>query len=201
VQRLPEPLKVLVEQLSRLPGLGPKSALRLAMTLLKWPENNTRSLGKAIHDLRDNLHLCSRCGSLTDTDPCTICTDGSRSRETLCLVSEWDSLLAMEDGGFYRGQYMILGGLIAPLDNVTPEHLELNRLQHRLAEGEINELIFALGTTMEAENTATYVKQLVASRFPHIRVTRLAQGIPLGSEVKFVDKETLRQSLNYRQEL
>lgn len=201
MQRLPEPLKVLVEQLSRLPGLGPKSALRLAMTLLKWPENNTRSLGKAIHDLRDKLHLCSSCGSLTDTDPCGICTDTTRVRDTLCLVSEWDSLLAMEDGGFFRGQYMILGGLIAPLDNVTPEQLELNRLQRRLAEGEITEIIFALGTTMEAENTAAYVKQLVASRFPNIRVTRLAQGIPLGSEVKFVDKETLRQSLNYRQEL
>lgn len=201
MQRLPEPLKVLVEQLSRLPGLGPKSALRLAMTLLKWPENNTRSLGKAIHDLRDKLHLCSSCGSLTDTDPCGICTDTTRVRDTLCLVSEWDSLLAMEDGGFFRGQYMILGGLIAPLDNVTPEQLELNRLQRRLAEGEITEIIFALGTTMEAENTAAYVKQLIASRFPNIRVTRLAQGIPLGSEVKFVDKETLRQSLNYRQEL
>jgi len=201
VQRLPEPLKLLVEQLSRLPGLGPKSALRLAMTLLKWPENNTRSLGKAVYELRDKLHLCSLCGSLTDVDPCAICTDTGRSRDTLCLVSEWDSLLALEDGGFYKGQYMILGGLIAPLDNVTPEQLELNRLQRRLAEGEITELIFALGTTMEAENTAAYVKQLVAARFPHIRVTRLAQGIPLGSEVKFVDKETLRQSLNYRQDV
>ncbi len=201
MQRLPEPLKLLVEQLSRLPGLGPKSALRLAMTLLKWPENNTRSLGRAIHDLRDNLHLCARCGALTDTDPCALCTDTERERHTLCLVSEWDSLLALEEGAFYRGQYMILGGLIAPLDNITPEHLELNRLQLRLGEGEVSELIFALGTTMEAENTAAYIKHLVAAQFPHIRITRLAQGIPLGADVKFVDKETLRQSLTYRQNL
>lgn len=201
MQRLPEPLKLLVDQLSRLPGLGPKSALRLAMTLLKWPEQQTRDLGLGIHNLRDALHLCSRCGALTDTDPCTICADPSRNEETLCLVSEWDSMLAIEDGGFYTGYYLILGGLLAPLENVSPEHLEISRLQQRLAQGQVKELIFALGTTLEAENTASYIKQLVGREFPHVRITRLAQGIPLGADVKFVDKETLRQSLDYRQEL
>ncbi len=161
MQRLPEPLKALVEQLSRLPGLGPKSALRLAMTLLKWPASETRRLGRAVHDLRDNLHLCGRCGALTDVDPCGICTDPARSGETLCLVSEWDSLLTLEEGGFYKGHYLILGGLLVPLDNLHADSLEL----------------------------------------PQVRVTRLAQGIPLGSEVKFMDRETLRQSMQYRQDL
>ena len=201
MQRLPEPLKELVEQLSRLPGLGPKSALRLAMTLLQWPQHNTRNLGKAIYDLRDKLHLCQRCGALTDIDPCTTCMDASRSRDTLCLVAEWDAMLAMEEGGFYRGQYMILGGLIAPLENVSAEHLELEKLRSRLSEGEIREIIFALGTTLEAENTASYIKTLLEKEFPGIAVSRLAQGIPLGADVKFVDKETLRQSLTYRQQL
>lgn len=199
--RIPEPLKALVEQLARLPGLGPKSAMRMAMTLLKWPQSETKRLGRAVHDLRDNLHLCSRCGGLTATDPCSICADTRRSTDVLCLVAEWDSMLTLDDGGFFQGQYLILGGLLAPLDNINTDALDLDRLTARLAEGEVKELILALGATIEAENTASYIRNLVARRFAHVRVTRLAQGIPLGSEVKFMDKETLRQSMHYRQEL
>lgn len=199
--RLPQPLADVVGQVANLPGLGPKSALRIAMTFLKWPEAQTRGLGKAIHDLRDSLHLCSRCGALTDTDPCPICADPGRSAETLCLVSDWDSMLTLEDGAFYRGRYLILGGLLAPLDNVTPETLELDRLDERLAQGVVNELILALGTRLEAETTASFIRNRVNAKFPHITVTRLAQGIPLGAEVRFMDRETLRQSLAYRQKL
>ena len=122
--RIPEPLKALVEQLARLPGLGPKSAMRAAMTLLKWPEAETRRLGRGIHDLRDNLHLCSRCGGLSSTDPCPVCADAGRARDTLCLVTEWDSMLTLDEGGFYRGQYMILGGLLAPLERMDSESLD-----------------------------------------------------------------------------
>ncbi len=201
MQRLPEPLQAVVDQLARLPGLGPKSALRAAMVFLKWPEAETRRLGRAIHDLRDNLHLCARCGAIADTDPCAVCANPARTDETLCLVADWDSMLTMEAGGFYNGRFMILGGLLAPLDNVNPDTLELDRLEKRLAEGEVRELILALGTRVEAENTASFIRGRVQARFPHIRVTRLAQGIPLGQEVQFVDKETLRQALRYRQDL
>ena len=201
MQRIPEPLKNLVDQLARLPGLGPKSAMRAAMTLLKWPEAEVRRLGKGVYDLRDDLHRCSRCGGLADSDPCPICCDAERDRTQLCLVAEWDSMLTMEEGNFYKGQYMILGGLLAPLDHSPAEMLEMDRLRSRLAEGEIEELILALGATAEAEATASYVKDQVSARFPHIRVTRLAQGIPLGAEVKYMDRETLRQSLRYRQSL
>ena len=200
-KRIPEPLKALVEQLARLPGLGPKSAMRAAMVLLKWPEAETRRLGRGIHDLRDNLHLCSRCGGLSSTDPCPVCADAERARDTLCLVTEWDSMLTIDEGGFYRGQYMILGGLLAPLDRVDSESLDTDRLVRRLEEGEITELILALGATLEAENTATFIRQMVSTRFPRVRISRLAQGIPLGAEVKYMDKETLRQSLQYRQDL
>ena len=188
--RIPEPLKALVEQLARLPGLGPKSAMRVAMTLLKWPEAETRRLGKGIHDLRDNLHLCSRCGGLSATDPCDICKDENRSRDTLCLVNEWDSMLTLDEGG-----------LLAPLANMDSDSLDLDRLISRLEEGEIHELILALGATIDAENTASFIRNLVRKRFPHIRVSRLAQGIPLGAEVKYMDRETLRQSLQYRQDI
>lgn len=201
MDRLPEPLKVLVAQLGRLPGLGPKSALRVAMTLLKWPEPETRRLGMGIAELRDSLHLCSRCGALTETDPCPVCSDPTRTTDMLCVVAEWDSMLTLEEGAFYRGRYFILGGLMAPLDNMNADVLELDRLDKRLAEGEISEVVLALGATLEAENTASLLRSRLGRTFPNIRVSRLAQGIPLGAEVKFMDRETLRQSLQFRQEL
>ena len=151
--RIPEPLKALVEQLARLPGLGPKSAMRVAMTLLKWPEAETRRLGKGIHDLRDNLRLCSRCGALTETDPCNVCSDKERDDSLLCVVAEWDSMLTLEEGAFYKGRYLILGGLLAPLDNLSAESLELDRLTKRLEEGQVREVVLALGATVEAETT------------------------------------------------
>lgn len=201
MQQLPEPLKAVVDQLSRLPGLGPKSALRCAMVLLKWPESETRRLGKSISELRDSLHLCSVCGSLTENDPCHICADVRRDQESLCVVADWDSLLTIESGGFYNGQYLILGGLLAPLENMHPETLAFGKLDERLGQGRIKEIIFALGATIEAESTASFIKNRVQKVFPSITLTRLAQGIPLGSEVKFMDKETLQQSLRYRQSL
>lgn len=200
-KRIPETLKAVVEQLARLPGLGPKSAMRVAMTLLKWPEAETRRLGKGIYDLRDALHLCSRCGALTEADPCPVCADPERDDSLLCVVSEWDSMLTLEEGGFFRGRYLILGGLLTPLDNLSSEHLELERLTDRIAEGQVREIILALGATVEAETTGTLIRGLIGRRFPDVRVTRLAQGIPLGAEVKFMDRETLRQSLQYRQEV
>ncbi|MDL2267948.1 recombination mediator RecR [Desulfovibrio sp. OttesenSCG-928-G15] len=201
MQKIPEPLKAVVDQLARLPGLGPKSALRCAMSFLKWPESETRRLGNAIYALRDNLHLCARCGALSDTDPCALCLDPTRSDDTLCIVADWDSMLTLEDGGFYQGRFLILGGLLAPLDNMNQESLDLDRLDRRLADQSIMEVILALGATVEAENTASFIRTRVQARYPHIRVSRLAQGIPLGAEVKFMDKETLRQSLKFRQDL
>jgi recombination protein RecR len=199
--RAPAPLKALVEQLGHLPGMGPKSALRVAMTLLKWPESETRRLGVAIGGLRDSLGLCSRCGGLTATDPCEICADSTRVRDILCLVTEWDSMLTLDEGGFYRGQFLVLGGLLEPLAQKNSESLEVDKLLSRLAEGEIKELVLALGATLEAENTASFIRRLVAGSFPRLKVSRLAQGLPLGAEVKYMDRETLRQSLQYRQEL
>ncbi len=201
MERLPEALQALVQQLGRLPGLGPKSALRLAMTLLKWPEAETRRLGRAIHDLRDALRLCGRCGALADKDPCAICADTGRDEHLLCVVNEWDSLLTMEEGAFFKGRYFILGGLLSPLDNMNSDSLEIDRLLARLGEGAISEVVLALGATVEAENTAVFLRNIISKRFAHIQISRLAQGIPLGSEVKFMDRETLRQSMQYRQAL
>lgn len=198
---LPEPLNGLVEQLSQLPGLGPKSALRIAMKLLQWPESETRRLGESISSLRDTLGLCSRCGALSPVDPCPICADPARNEGCLCVVPEWDSLLTLESGGFYKGQYFVLGGLLGTQQKKDAHELETEKLLARLGEGEIEEVVLALGATMEGENTATYIRQLIGRRFPGVEVTRLAQGMPLGSEVKYMDRETLRQSMEHRQKI
>lgn len=196
---LPDPLKALVEQFGRLPGVGPKSALRMAMTLLQWPESETRRLGHAIAELRDALGLCSRCGAISATDPCPLCSDSSRDGDVLCLVPEWDGLLALESGGFYHGQYLVLGGLLSASQD--SRNIGLDRLRARLAEGKIGEVILALGSTLEAENTASLIRELIGRDFPGIAVTRLAQGLPLGAEVKYMDRETLRESMRHRQKL
>ncbi len=199
--RLPLPLKDVVERLAGLPGLGPKSALRAALAILKWPDDRARGLGQAIFDLRDRLHVCGRCASLAESDPCPICADPARTGDLLCVVSEWDSLLVLEEAGFYKGRYLVLGGLLAPLDGLTEAHLELGRLRARLREGESRVGGLARAGTLPAEATASFLKNLVEREFPGVVVSRLAQGIPLGAEVKYMDKETLRQSLAHRQRL
>ena len=201
MQKLPRSMQLLVDRLSDLPGIGPKSALRMAMTLLKWPEDKTRSLGQSISELREQLCICSQCAALADTDPCSICSDAMREQDKLCLVSEWDSLLVMEESGFFKGRYLVLGGLLSPLDGVRPESLELDKLRRNLQNGRTSEIILALGTTLEAETTGSYIKNMVERDYPHVRVTRLAQGIPLGSDLKFMDKETLKQSMRFRQNI
>ncbi len=201
MNNLPKPLREVVQRLAGLPGMGPKSALRAGLIMLKWPRERAEGLGQAIIDMRRSMCFCSRCRSLSDADPCPICSDPSRDVDRLCLVAEWDSLIAMEQAGIFTGLYLVLGGLIAPLDGVKPDSLEIGTLKHRLEEGGVQELILALGATMEAEATASYIKNMVEREFPDVAISRLAQGIPLGSEVKHVDKETLRQSMLYRQKL
>ncbi|MDD4731775.1 MAG: recombination mediator RecR [Desulfovibrio sp.] len=199
MQKLPAPLREVVDQFAGLPGIGPKSALRIALTLLKMPEERARAFGRSILDLRDNLCICRECGSLSESDPCELCADPERDGSQLCVVAEWDSLLVLEEMGQFRGRYMILGGLLDPLGGTDACNLEFERLKTRLERGEVKELILALGATLESESTCSYVKNLVEKGWPGVRVSRLAQGIPMGGEVKYMDKETLRQSLMHRQ--
>lgn len=201
MSKLPLPLQNLVDQLSRLPGIGPKSALRISMTMLKWPREKTRNLGQSILELREKLCVCSKCASLADNDPCDLCSDPARDEDKLCIVAEWDSLIVMEESGFFKGKYLVLGGLLSPLDGVETNSLEFDRLRELLGAGKIKELILALGTTLEAENTGSYIKNLVDREYPYLSLTRLAQGIPLGSDLKYMDKETLRQSMLHRQNI
>ena len=201
MRSLPAPLREVSERLARLPGLGRKSALRAALHLLAVDRSQADALGRAILEMREKLCFCARCNSLSECDPCCVCSDPQREDNELMVVPDLDSLLAVEEGGFYRGRYLVLGGLLAPLDDVAPEGLQFGLLSRRLAEGGVDELILALGATLEAEATASYIKNLAEERFPQVNVSRLAQGIPLGAEVKFMDRETLRQSLRHRQKI
>ncbi len=201
MERLPQSLKNVISQLSDLPGIGPKSALRMGMTLLKWPEDRVQNLGQSLIDLRSSLCLCSQCGGLSEQDPCAICSDPSRRDDILCAVADWDSMLTIDEVGIYRGKYFVLGGLLSPLEGVQSSQLDINRLKKRLEGGSIRELILALGTTRDSEATESYLVNILEKEFPYIHVTRLAQGIPIGSMLKYVDNETLKQSLAFRQEL
>lgn len=201
MEKLPRSLELVVQQFSNLPGIGPKSALRLALTLLKWPEPKVKALGEAIIDLKQSLHLCSFCGCLSDEDPCPLCQDPARDSGQLCVVANWDGLLAMEAMGLYKGKYYVLGALLDPLDGVTNRELDLERFKKRLSGTGIKELILALGTLRESEATESLLKDLVKEQFPGVKVTRLAQGIPVGSDLKYVDPETLKQSLYFRQDI
>jgi recombination protein RecR len=198
--KLPDALSAVVDQLARLPGLGPKSALRAAMTLLRWPEAETRRLGAAVYELRDRLHLCPQCGALTDVIPCALCADPARNRDMLCVTADWDSMLTIEAGGFYSGLYFILGCLPAAAGS-GDDGADLRRLDERVSRGEIREVVLALGATMEAEQAESLLCARLRRRCPDLRVSRLAQGINLAQEVRFVDRETLRQSFKYRQHL
>lgn len=201
MERLPRALEALVDQLNALPGVGRKSALRIGLTLLNWPEEKARGLGQAIYELRSSLCLCSRCRSLTESDPCPVCSDPGRDEQVLCVVADWDSLLAIDEAGFYRGKYFVLGGLLSPLDGIHSDQLAIDLLRKRLTQGEVREVVLALGTTREGEATESYVNNLVRREFQAIRISRLAQGIPVGSDLKYMDRETLKQSMTYRQNL
>lgn len=201
MRKLPQPLQVVVDRFASLPGVGPKSAMRMTMALLDWPVEDVRDFGRSVASLRDDLKVCSTCASLTDIDPCVICADPTRSGEQLCVVAEWDSLLVMEEAGLFRGKYLVLGGLLAPLDGMASDKLRFDLLRQRLGTGGVREVILALGSTLEAEATGSHLKNMIEKSFLGVRVTRLAQGIPLGAEIKYMDRETLKQSMQFRQDI
>lgn len=201
LENLPKPLKDVVDHFAGLPGLGPKSALKIALHLLEIPEHKVRSLGESIISLRENLQICDRCGGFADRSPCDICLDPTRDDTKLCVVSDWDGLMLFETAKIYKGRYLILGGLFSPLDGKNPENLRIDLLKKILSEGKVEEVILALGSTKDAEMTESFLKDLILKKYPHIQITRLAQGIPVGMELKYVDHETLKQSITYRQRL
>jgi recombination protein RecR len=192
----PEPIERLVKALRRLPGIGEKTATRLAYFLLAAPESLSGELGQAILRLRADVRLCEECFNLTARSPCEICRDESRNARLVCVVEEPADLASIESTGGFRGRYHVLGGTIAPLDGVGPESLRIDALLLRIERGGIDEVILATNPNPEGEATALYVAERVAPT--GVKVTRIGYGMPIGGDLEYVDPVTVRKSLENR---
>ncbi len=193
------PVARLIEEFHKLPGIGPKSAQRLAYHVLRAPVAEARALAEAILEARERVTLCSRCQHLTDVDPCRFCSDPQRDRSLICVVEEPLDVLAVERSGRFRGLYHVLHGVISPMDGVGPEDLKVGELLDRLRSGEVKEVIVATNPSLEGEATAMYLARLL--RPLGVRVTRLARGLPMGADIEYADDITIARALEGRQEL
>ncbi len=194
-----KPIDRLIEALTKLPGIGRKSASRLAFHVLRSSLSDAQELARAILDVKEKIHLCSVCFNLTDEDPCRICRDEERSRDLLCVVEGPNDLLAIESTGSFKGRYHVLHGTISPLDGIGPEDIKIKELLERLRGNEVAELILATNPTVEGGATALYLTELI--RPLGVKVTRIAYGIPMGGEIEYSDGMTLSKALEGRREI
>jgi len=196
---LPESISELTAALSKLPGVGPRSAERIALHLVQTDVPVVRHLAEVILRAREKIHFCTTCGALTEKSPCAICDDPRRDPAIVCLVERAVDILSVEKSGSFRGKFHVLGGKISPLDGVDPEDLRIAELEQRLLQEPIRELIIALGTDVEGDATSFYL----AKRFqrPNLKISRIAYGLPAGSGLEFADELTLNRALEGRREM
>lgn len=183
-----------VTELSRLPGIGRKTALRLALHILRNDERAGVSLGEAIINMRRGIRYCSVCHNISETEVCPICANDRRDRTTVCVVESVKDVMSFENTGQYSGVYHVLGGVISPMDGVGPDQLEIDSLVERVAEGDVKEVILALSATMEGETTNFYLYRRLAA-YTDVRITQLARGVSVGNEIEYTDEITLGRSL------
>lgn len=195
----PASLKKLVEVLCRFPGIGPKSAQRLAFFLLRCPRDEVVAIARAMVEAKDNLTFCSTCGSLAEKDQCAYCSDPKRDQLTLCVVQEPRDVLVLERTGQYSGLYHVLHGALSPLDGIGPEELKLDLLVQRAREKKIKEIIIATNPNVEGDATAGYLSGLLKPL--EVRVTRIAFGLPVGGDIEYADELTLSRALDGRREI
>lgn len=196
---LPEIVQRLQQELGRLPGIGPRSAERLALHLVQVEPDQVRELAEALLIARERIQICDRCGALTELQPCRLCEDPHRESALLCIVERPVDVLLLEKSGAFRGRYHVLGGVLSPLNGVGPEDLRLESLEARLAAESFREIVIALGTSVEGDATSHYLAQRLAPR--GVRVTRIAHGLPAGSGLEFADEVTLHRALEGRRDL
>jgi len=196
---LPEPITALTAALSKLPGIGPRSAERLALHLVQTDPAAVRHLAGTLIIARERIRFCATCGALTEADPCATCTDPRRDPAIVCVVEKAVDILSIEKSGTYRGKYHVLGGKISPLDGVEPDDLRIAGLESRLATEPVRELIIALGTDVEGDATSNYLAKRVAR--PGLKISRIAYGLPAGSGLEFADELTLNRALEGRREM
>jgi recombination protein RecR len=198
VQLLVEPVARLIDEFSRLPGIGPKTSARIVFHLLRAPAEQTQALAEALLDLRQRTVFCSVCHNITEVDPCAICTDESRDRTLICVVEEPLDVLAIERTGEYRGLYHVLHGVLAPIEGIGPDDLHISDLLPRLKSvPPVREVIIATNPNMEGEATAMYIARQLTST--GVRITRLARGLPVGGDLEYADQITLGRALAGRQ--
>ena len=196
VSRHAQPISRLIQELTKLPGIGEKTASRLAMHILRSSKEDVGGLARAILDVKEKIRLCRNCFNLTEEDTCPICQDPKRSSEIICVVSGPEDLMALEKSGSYRGLYHVLHGVLSPLEGVGPKDLRIHELLYRLQEGKAQEVILATNPSVEGEATAQYLSQILKPL--GIRVTRIARGVPMGGDLQYIDEITLTKSMENR---
>ncbi len=191
-----QPIKKLISELGKLPGIGEKTAARLANYILRSTEDDVKKLAESIVEVKRKIKLCRICLNLTEEDTCYICRDTSRDKDTICVVEDPDALAAIEESGGYRGTYHVLHGALAPLDGIGPDNLRLGELINRINEGNIKEIIVATNTNVHGESTALLLTKMLKEK--NIKLTRIAMGMPMGGDLKYIDKMTISKSLEFR---
>jgi recombination protein RecR len=199
VSKFAEPMAQLIDELKKLPGIGGKSAQRMAFHILRSSGEDADALAAAIRNLKEKLHLCSVCNNITDVDPCSYCSNPSRNQRLVCVVEEPTNIASIEKARFYNGVYHVLHGAISPLHGVGPEQLRIPSLLKRIDSGGVDEVIIATNPTMEGEATAVHLTGLL--KRPGLKVTRIATGIPAGSDIEYADEVTMLKAIEGRREL
>jgi recombination protein RecR len=194
----PEPLVELVDQFSKLPGIGQKSATRMALFVLRSNRQLAEDLARSLIEVKEKIRFCSVCFNLTDEDPCAICRNDQRADGTICVVETPGDQMALEESGVYGGRYHILHGVLSPLDGIGPEDLKIDRLLGRLEREKIEEIILATNPTTGGETTASFISGLLSEKNPGIKISRIALGVPMGGDLKFTDTMTLQHALKSR---
>jgi recombination protein RecR len=195
----PEPIAKLIDSFSRLPGIGPKTASRLAFHVLRMKEEDVVEFAKSLVNAKRNLHYCSICCNITDVDPCRVCQDKARDASQICVVQESRDLVAMERTKEFRGYYHVLHGAISPMEGIGPDEIRIAELLRRLGDEQVQELILATNPNIEGEATAMYLSRLIKPF--GIKVTRIAHGLPVGGDLEYADEVTLSKALEGRREI
>lgn len=187
-----------VDQFAKLPGVGRRTALRLVLELLKRDENSVTAFANSITELKQNIRTCKICGNLSDSETCSICTNHSRNHSLVCVVENVRDIIAIEQTGTYRGTYHVLGGLISPMDGIGPSELNIDMLTHRIEQGGIDEIIFALSANMEGDTTCFYLSRIISGK--GIKISQIARGVAFGGDLEYTDELTLSRSIENRTE-